>query len=475
MDARTGIARRRSCQLRIRAQPAWMHRNERRYSYSGAMNDQQRSTPQPFDDGPRSAVDPHLLPASARQPRVPTAASDATLASSTEAADSTQAASVENVSDEYDTTDEHNVTGVDATGGAAPSDGGTTNAPAADVTAQEPVAADADETAENAAHEVDPAVGSASHDPDVIDTEGVLANDPDASTDETEGTGVTTERTRLDEALERSRTIPYEKPEPATDDVAAAEVAVDSDTTITETKVIETDETVETDTVTTADDEKSDILLAAERRRDDEAFEEAMLGTTSTEGLIMPPSKRGNRTFALIMAVVTTVIFAALYAFLFASARFIFTPGAEILNDAWAFVGTAAFYVPVVLFAIVMILWSVLSNRAGWWSYLLASIVLAILAFGGHYVGIAGQEVVNGGAWSVQALFDAIRAPENLPGALLAFIAARETSGWIGGLIAARGRRLTRLNKRDADEYERRVREERELSSIPSPAPAGLK
>ncbi len=68
-----------------------------------------------------------------------------------------------------------------------------------------------------------------------------------------------------------------------------------------------------------------------------------------------------------------------------------------------------------------------------------------------------------------------MRAPENLPGALIAFIAARESANWIGGLIAARGRRVTKLNKRDMDDYERRVAEERELSGAATPEPIETK
>lgn len=402
------------------------------------MNDQQRSTPQPFDDGPRSAVDPHLLPASARQRPPQGAEQDASDTSASEFPEEEQLAQ-EQSDDLIDPTH---------------------------FTATEPAQpVPASELPEGALGESESAATGATPlgdepNPNLIAESDVAAAPVGEETPATvvmdAGADSTPERSRLDEALERSRTIPYEAPQPP--------LVSDHDTE--ETSVLDTaPETAQSETfaASSADEERR---LAEERRRDDEAFEQAMIGTASTEGLIVTPQKRGNRTFALIMAVLTTVVFAALYAFAFAAARFLFTPGADILTDAWAFVGTAAFYVPVALFAIIMVIWSVISNRAGWWSYVLASLLLALVAFGGHYVGIAGQEIINGGAWSNQALLDAIRAPENLPGALIAFIAARESSNWIGGLIAARGRRLTRLNKRDADEYERRVAEERELSGI---------
>ncbi|KAB1644712.1 hypothetical protein [Gulosibacter chungangensis] len=486
------------------------------------MNDQQRSTPQPFDDGPRSTVDPHLLPAVNRTQRAqaedPAPMPEASLVADTtdtgdtgdlsEAADTGDAGHAndtvqasdtrdtidpsEFIAEEQDAGEPSPVTEESAstpsfeaetesvTGEAAP-EIATDDTPIeeADVTlttepgsasepgrVSEPGSASEPSNASNRADSNDAAdVGSPAAATLATDTAAPeTAAVPEAAASEStvsESTG----RSRLDEALERSRTIPYEAPVPP---AAEEEDAASVETAVVDTELVEATETETHESTDAISD--ADALAEEERRRDDEAFEDAMLGTASTEGLIVPPTKRGNRTFALVLAVITTIVFAALYAFAFSTARFIFTPGADILGDAWAFAGTAAFYVPVAVFAVVMILWSVISNRAGWWSYILASVLLAFLAFGGHYVGIAAQDVINGGAWSNQALFDAIRGAENLPGALIAFIAARESANWVGGLIAARGRRVIKLNQRDQADYERRVAEERELSAITSPA-----
>lgn len=432
-----------------------MRGNARRSSYSGYMNDPQRSTPQPFDDGPRSDIDPHLLPASGRPPRVYQAAHDDTI-DADEFIEDEQSLASDTQADEP------------SPAGADGADAHPAHAHPAHALTAEDSQADTDQTA-----------GAASNDGATDVTEASAATDGTAT-----GQG-TSERSRLDEAVERSRTIPYAAPvPPATQDDATAEHATEperNDTLEWDAKAAEANaanEGAETSQLPESETDDADrwktpedAQLEEERRRDDAAFESAMLGTTSTEGLIMAPHKRGNRIFALIMAVITTIVFAAVYALVFAAMRFIFTPDANILGDAWAFAGTAAFYVPVAFFAVIMIVWSVLSNRAGWWSYVLVSLLIAIVAFIGHYVGIAGQGLFGGGAWSNQALIDAIRAPENLPGALIAFITARETANWLGGLIAARGRRLTRLNKRDQDEYDARVAEERELSSTSNPVP----
>ncbi|MDJ1371286.1 MFS transporter [Gulosibacter molinativorax] len=437
------------------------------------MNDQQRSTPQPFDDGPRSAIDPHLLPANGRPPRVYQAASDDTIDA-----------------DEFIEQDQDLAT-------------------SSEDAAAESQAADGPDRAD--AHEESDAS---------VNQKTSELNDVTAAASSETGA----ERSRLDEAVERSRTIPYaaaagqkaatsdsdtdstsydaNRTDAAGADTARADTAdadtVQADTVQWDTKAQDAHATdgeprtnaysgEETEVLDASDAEtqadssdrwksQEEAQLEEERRRDDEAFESAMLGTTSTEGLIMPPQKRGNRVFALVMAVVTTIVFAIVYALVFAAARFIFTPEANILGDAYAFAATPAFYVPVAFFGVIMIIWSVLSNRAGWWSYVLVSFLLAIVAFIGHYVGIASQDVISAGAaWSTDALLQVIRMPEHLPGALIAFITARETANWIGGLIAARGRRLTRLNKGEQVEYDARVAEERELSAVTNSEPIVVK
>ncbi|NLT27158.1 MAG: hypothetical protein GXX90_11060 [Microbacteriaceae bacterium] len=206
---------------------------------------------------------------------------------------------------------------------------------------------------------------------------------------------------------------------------------------------------------------------ATERdRRDDDGEVFAPLGISSSEGLLVRPDKRSNRGFGLIMTIVATLVFAAGFAALFAAARWFFTPGTDFVATALEFVVTAPFIVAVVVFLLVLLVWTLLANRARWWSFVLGGLILGAVAAAGHYLGIGVQHWLAEGEWSNRVILDALRAPEYLPGALIAFILAREVATWVGGITALRGRKLTRLNAADLEEYERRRAEERAASGV---------
>jgi hypothetical protein len=282
---------------------------------------------------------------------------------------------------------------------------------------------------------------------------------------------------RLSEAVARSRSIPVddepEQPktlaeelvetEPVTDDTAATPNANDDlnsqplampNAAVNDTTAepdIYADVTPETEPAPAATQEPDPVTPAAE--------------SSPTEGLLMEPDKRGNRGFAFFTALLATIVFAALYTVLFAGIRLVFNPEADLVGGMTEFIGTAPFYVPVALFLVLIVVWSLIANRAGWWSYILASLIAAGVAGAAYYVGVAFQDVVNGQPWSNEALTAALRTPEHLPGALIAFIAANQSALWIGGIAALRGRRVKRKNAEERAEYERKVAEEREYEA----------
>lgn len=189
-------------------------------------------------------------------------------------------------------------------------------------------------------------------------------------------------------------------------------------------------------------------------RKDADAF--APLGISDRDGAVVRPERRSNRGFALLIAVIATLVFAILYAGLFSLARVIYAPGSVLLPTAVAFIGTAPFYVAVVIFFVGMLLWSVLTNRGGWASFVVAGLVLGGVTFLAYHLGVAVQQLVNSGSWDIAPMLASLRAPEHLPGALIAFFTAREVITWLGGIIALRGRKLTRENTAELEEYERR-------------------
>ena len=188
-------------------------------------------------------------------------------------------------------------------------------------------------------------------------------------------------------------------------------------------------------------------------KRDADTF--APLGIHNQDGPLQRPVKRSNRGFALLMAVIATLVFAALYAGLFALARVIYAPGSVFLPTFTAFIGTAPFYVAVAVFFVALLLWSILTNRGGWISYVVAGLIIGLAAFFSYHLGVAVQTFVNTNTWDIAPMLASLRAPEHLPGALIAFFAAREVITWLGGLVSLRGRKLRKLNAADRDEYEK--------------------
>lgn len=414
------------------------------------MSDQYR--PQPYDDGPRTTVDPHLLPQRPAQAPSRPAQADTP-------AEQPADAPVENVTDASDHATE----------------------PAAEPTPEAPVDTAAGESERPGAF----AVGS----------------NGDTSRGEREGfdapAAAPTGDPRLDEAVARSRSIPVDDDpyaaKPATETADATTGAYDSEGTPTRAYNADTfdapattDERVEdtnsqplampgvavndstdepdiyadTETQTLNETQTLDepIAAPATKKRDRES-------ASPTEGLLVEPDKRGNRGFAFFTALLATIVFGAVYAAAFAAARMIFTTGSDFVGGVFEFIGTAPFYVPVVLFGVFLIVWSLIANRAGWWSYIVASLIAAVITGAGYYLGVGFQDVVNGQPWSNDTVETAIRSAEHLPGALLAFIAGRESALWVGGIAAARGRGVKKRNAEARAEYDRKVAEEREYEA----------
>jgi hypothetical protein len=147
---------------------------------------------------------------------------------------------------------------------------------------------------------------------------------------------------------------------------------------------------------------------------------------------------KGNRGFGVLIALLSTVIFAALLA------------GADVVADAingrqadFSLVTTLDFYAPVVMFAVGFVVLVLIANRAGWAAHVLGSIFVGLVVFFGgtgvilllHVNQIASNQV--GQAFS-QVLFSS--------GLIIAALLAREVSLWMGFAIAARGRRVRARN-----------------------------
>ncbi|WP_424464871.1 hypothetical protein [Pseudoclavibacter helvolus] len=198
---------------------------------------------------------------------------------------------------------------------------------------------------------------------------------------------------------------------------------------------------------------------------DDSTFAPLRLSAPTDSDDLAPvkPKKRGNRMFAVFVALVASVVFAALYLLAFALLRTAFNTGLDPIGEASEFAITAAFTVPVTVFAAFGVLWALIVNRAGWWAYVLGGFLAAALVLCGYYFGAALQQHLADGLPLASIQLDEVlakfRASEHLLTALVAAIAAREAFTWVGGIAAARGRRVSRANRLAKLGYEKRMAE----------------
>ncbi|GAA2241399.1 hypothetical protein N1031_12175 [Herbiconiux moechotypicola] len=166
------------------------------------------------------------------------------------------------------------------------------------------------------------------------------------------------------------------------------------------------------------------------------------------------PTPRGNRGGGTLLALAGTVVFAAVFAAVAFVIVTLNVPGAAGLAAFGSFLASAAFIVPVVVFAVSLILIVLIVNRAGWWAYVLGGFVVAVLVYVG---GIAGALVhVQAWGWQPQEQYDFVRSLTMDPLTLAGAIIAREVSIWTGAVIAARGRRVKTANAAAYAEWQQR-------------------
>ncbi|HEY4153587.1 MAG TPA: hypothetical protein VGM38_09730 [Pseudolysinimonas sp.] len=175
----------------------------------------------------------------------------------------------------------------------------------------------------------------------------------------------------------------------------------------------------------------------------------------------VPPRARGNRVVGVLLAILGAVIFAAVFAI--ACALLIDLQYGDLFGPMFgAFLGSAYFWVPALVFLVGLVLLVLILNRAGWWTHVLGSLVLAVAV----YFGTIGALLLAGNVFhgSPQPLVFAQLAVH--PFVIAAAVIAREVSIWIGLAIAARGRRVKERNVEtrtawDLEQEEKKAEHER--------------
>lgn len=176
----------------------------------------------------------------------------------------------------------------------------------------------------------------------------------------------------------------------------------------------------------------------------------------------MPPELRGNRGAGTAIALLTTVVFAALYAGVIALRLAPEYPPSTFLSDglipyllSWGFIAaTAAFFIGLVIVVLIV-------GRAGWWAYVLGGFPIAVLVWAAAIIGFAFTDGLVGAPMTSWAIGDLVRDIGLTTPALGAAIVAREVTVWFGAWIGARGRKMTARNAEALEEYEAALAEVR--------------
>jgi hypothetical protein len=179
----------------------------------------------------------------------------------------------------------------------------------------------------------------------------------------------------------------------------------------------------------------------------------------------IPPRPRGNRVVGVLLALVGAVVFAVVYAVV--GGLFDVVGGAAPFGREFAqFVGSAAFWVPILVFALAFILLVLVVNRAGWAAHVFGSLLLAFVV----YLASIGLLLLVGNVFPGRqtANFSQIAlSPQIIASAVI----AREVAIWLGLGIAARGRRVKARNVEAREQYERDLADRRAQYERPTTDP----
>jgi len=185
----------------------------------------------------------------------------------------------------------------------------------------------------------------------------------------------------------------------------------------------------------------------------------------------VPPKLRSNRGGGVLIALVGAVVFAVVFAavsFVVISLSLTGT-GTNAVSAFLSFLATAAFIVPVVVFAIMLILIVLIFNRAGWWVYVFGGFFVAVLVY---FAGIGGA-LIHVQAWTMQPQeqYDFVRSLTMDPLTLAGAIVAREVTIWIGIWIALRARSIKADNAAARVEFTRSQEDARTAAEAAQAAP----
>ncbi len=160
------------------------------------------------------------------------------------------------------------------------------------------------------------------------------------------------------------------------------------------------------------------------------------------------PLKKGNRGFGVLIALLSSVVFAGFYALAIAAVQAV-----EIGVFRFDFFGSLDFYTPIAFFFVGFVIVVLLANRASWWSFVVGSLFVALFVyFASVGAGLLANNVFGLTPTNAARLFSAALLN---PFIIAAALIARETSMWMGALISARGRKVKARNIEARETFDR--------------------
>lgn len=167
------------------------------------------------------------------------------------------------------------------------------------------------------------------------------------------------------------------------------------------------------------------------------------------------PRPRGNRAAAGLIGLVAAVAFGILYlaAALGLRAADGDVTGANVGTEAAAALVSWWFWVPVVVFYLSFWLLGAIINRGRWAHWVIFGLLVGVASYGGHLLG----QLFQAPFWQLTASQgeELVRGQLLAPLAIVAFVLGRELTIWFGAWVAARGKRVSELNREAQREYER--------------------
>ena len=176
-----------------------------------------------------------------------------------------------------------------------------------------------------------------------------------------------------------------------------------------------------------------------------------------------PPKDHGNRAGGILIALIATVAFTAIYAIAVFIIAGVTSFTVEAAADTFAaFIVRPVFYIPIIFFFLAFSALIAVVNRGGWWAYVLFGFLVGVVV----YFSYIGGALLTVQAWNLTPTeaTQFVSTQWLNPGAIAAAIIAREVPIWFGAWIASRGRKLTARNIEARGEYDRQLAEGPQLT-----------